>query len=195
MTITGWGFAQSAADLQSMADQLTGLLAEGGEDRLTVTSPAGDVKYATVRLSGQPTAQITSPYRHTLDYQIQFWAVDPRKYGETRTFSGAASVVPWHRGNFAAVPEVTVRGSFSGGYRLIYGQSEFIVSAPLASGRTHRVDMRTGWLFENDVLKPGAVTRAELFTVPKGMQTQPLSVEPRSTGSGTVSVKLRDTYV
>lgn len=194
VSITGTILGSSESMLDALVEELGGLLADGGESVLTVQDGSGDVTYARVRLGAETTIERFGDGSHTAAYQVQFRAADPRRYGEARTFTGA-SVVPYQRGNFPATPEVTVSGTFPGGYRIGYGGAEFIVSAALASGQSHVIDMRTGWVRRNGVVLPGAATRAELFTVKKGRQTLAMSVSPRTTGSGSLSVEVHDTYV
>jgi hypothetical protein len=58
-------------------DALDGLLADGGSDTLTVTTPKG-AKTATVFRYGEPQLRILV-YGSVAEYQIQLWAPDPEK--------------------------------------------------------------------------------------------------------------------
>ena len=72
------------------------------------------------------------------------------------------------------------------------GGAQFIVSAALTSGVTHRLDFVNGWLYRNGVLTQGAVSRAQVFTIPPGAPST-VSLTPVS-GSGSLTVKVTETY-
>jgi hypothetical protein len=58
-------------------DALDALLADGGSDTLTVTTPKG-AKTAVVSRYGEPQLRIVV-YGSVAEYQIQLWAPDPEK--------------------------------------------------------------------------------------------------------------------
>lgn len=193
ITISGVCIADSPAALTNAARRFRGILASGDESTLTVTDALGALTARVARASA-PTFKIHGHDAVVADFSITLWASDPCQYGAEHTYSGK-SVTPWHRGNAPAVPNVTVKGSYPSGYILGYGAREFIVSRALVSSRPHSIDMRTGWLSESGSVIAGAVTRAEVFTIAPGDSNTLLTLEPRTSGSGTVTVAVRDTYI
>lgn len=194
ISITGTILGESERMLEQLIEQLTGLLADGGDAVLSVQDDVGPETHARVRLAAETVVTRHGDGAHTAEFQVQFRAPDPRRYGERREFTGTA-VVPWQRGNFPAIPTVTVTGPFASGYRLTYGAKEFRVTRRVPSGGAHVVDMRTGWVYEGGIVRPGAATRAELFTIPRGRSSADLRVEPIGTGGGRITVALNDTYI
>lgn len=186
VTVSGWAWAQSQAALTALGDQLTGLLADGEKGRLTVDSPDGRTLWTDVLLSGQTTFERRSPYAHTADYQVQFWADDPRRYGALRVFSGGANA--YHRGNAPAFPLIRI-SSGAATYNVVSPGGTFRVSGAPAGGE-HVIDMRTGRLTRNGVPVLGAVVRAETWAIPRGARW----THTITAGSG-LSVEVHDTYV
>lgn len=130
-----------------------------------------------------------------LRFEIPLEAVDPFKYGESRSFSAAvgSSVDVFHRGTVPAWPVATVTGSLPSGYSLSLGGRTVTVTKSLASGSTHTVDMRTGILRENGSRVYGSLGVAKYFTVKPGSRQSFSS--STSTGSGTVTLRFNDTYI
>lgn len=129
-------------------------------------------------------------YGRTAEYQVSWLAQDPRWYGEARKYPGG-SVGVFHRGNYEAIPIIEVTGSRPSGYTVQSQGHEFVVTRALASGQTHRIDMSTGWLYVNGALQTSGVGAADTFTIPPG----PVVNVAVSGGSGSMTVKLYDTYV
>lgn len=126
-------------------------------------------------------------------YRCRVEAPGSLLFGETKTFGPATSVSAYHYGTEDAVPVITVTGTMASGYTVNGpGGAQYTVSQALTSGQTHRIDMRTGWLYRNDVLQQGAVSRAQTWTVPPGVATS-MSLAPVA-GSGSMSVKVTDTF-
>lgn len=141
-------------------------------------------------------AEIPDPeilvYGKIASYRCRVEAPGSLLYGETHTYAGT-SVQAYHYGNAPAVPDITVTGSMPSGYQVGGpGGAQFIVSAALTSGVTHRLDFTNGWLFRDGVLVQGAVTRAQVFTIPPGAPST-VSLTPVS-GSGAMTVKVTDTF-
>lgn len=191
VSITGVILGDSPAGLQRAVRQLNGLLADGGADTLTVQD-ALEPLWARVRRAGAPGVRIHGEDPSVADYQVQFWAPDPRRYGKARKFTGA-QVVPFHYGTMPAIPEVLVTGTFPQGYVVAYGSTAFIVDAPLETGQTDRIDMRTGWLYRNGALLTGAVAAAEVIHIPPGSADEPMSLTGTG-GAGSMTVRVVDTF-
>lgn len=184
VSIQGTILASSEGSLQARVDQLAGLLADGSIGRLTVQDDHGNATWADVRLAAATKITRFTSGREA-SFQVQFWAPDPRRYGELRTFSGGANV--YHRGNAPAFPVVRI-GSGAASYDITWQGRTFRVSgAP--SGGVHRVDMRTGRLTRNGAPVLGAVVRAETSPLPPGARWS----YAVSAGSG-VTVEVHDTF-
>lgn len=119
-------------------------------------------------------------------FQVQFLAPDPRKYGEIRSFAGA-SVQAFHYGNYPAAPVVDVVGPVSAPYTVASQGHSVTVTQSLTSGQTHRINMGTGWVYRNGVLQTGAVSVANVFTIPPGPGVA-------VTGPASMTVNVTDTY-
>lgn len=184
VSISGTILAESPTELESMIVQLTGLLSDGGTGRLTVQDDNARATWADVRLAAQ-----TEIDRYTTgleaDYQVQFWAPDPRRYGELRTFP-AGQV--YHRGNTEAVPVVEVTGPVSAPYSVSSQGRTVTVTQALTSGQVHRIDMATGWVRRNGVLQLGAVSAADVFMIPRGTGAA-------VSGPSSMRVLVHDTFI
>ncbi len=191
-SITGTILASSREELEHGKNRLTGLLADGEVGRLTVHGDYGS-SWADVRQMGVKLGSVDG---FEADFQIQFVASDPRRYGETQTFTGT-SVQPYHYGNATAIPVIEVTGSLPTGYRVNGPDGrQYRVGQALSSGQTHRIDMSTGWLYRNNVLQTaaGVVTRYQTWGIPPGSTGVAMSLTPNS-GSGSMTVKVLDTFL
>lgn len=141
-------------------------------------------------------AEIPDPeilvYGRVASYRCRVEAPGSLLYGETHTYTGT-SVSAYHYGTSPAIPDIMVTGTMPSGYRVNGpGGAQFIVSQALTAGVTHRLDFANGWLFRNGVLTQGAVSRAQVFTIPPGAPST-VSLTPVS-GSGSLTVKVTDTF-
>lgn len=191
--IRGTILAGSPVELDLMRAQLTGLLADGGTGRVVVAGVSGTT-WADVRLAAKPSVDESTDAIEA-DYQIQFWAADPCRYGGTNTVSSATGANAFHYGNVAAIPviEVTAVASMPSGYTVSAGGKSFVVAQALTAGQTHRIDMETGWVYRDGALQTGAVGAAELWTVPPGQRL--LHTLTPVSGSGLMTVTTIDTYI
>lgn len=191
ISISGVILGESPTDLQQAVRRLNGLLADGDDAVMTVLD-AVEPLWARVRRASAPAVKVHGEDAAVADYQVQFWAPDPRRYGRVREFVGS-SVVPFHQGTLPAIPEVLVTGTFPQGYTIGYGPRVFIVTAPLAAGRTHRIDMRTGWVYRDSTQLVGAVAAAEVLRIPPGMPDEPVTLTGTN-GSGSLTLRVADTF-
>ena len=182
--IQGHILASSPAVLMSRVDQLNGLLSDGSTGRLSVQDEHGNVTWADVRLAAA-TKVSRLPSGREATFQVQFWAPDPRRYGELRSFSNGNNV--FHRGNAPAFPVVRI-GTGGASYDVTWQGRTFRVSGA-TSGGVHRIDMRTGRLTRNGVPVLGAVTRAETSALPPGARWN-YSLSP----SRAFTVEVHDTF-
>lgn len=191
VSISGWILAPTPGELEQMRLRLTGLLADGGSGRLVVDSPRGQT-WADVRLAGQTTVKVRGKSETEAAFQIQFWAADPRRYGESRTFGPGTSVEAYHYGNFPAHPILEVTGTMSG-YTVRQGSRDLVVGLAITSGQTHRINLRTGRLTINGALQVGAVTEPQSWAISPGA-TWTHQLIPAS-GSGSLKVIPTDTFI
>lgn len=203
ISISGNCLAKSPAELAWMRSQLTGLLADGGKARLAVDHQ-GSTLWADVRLASQTKFVVRGGDGKTARFQLQLWAADPRKYGETRTFgpvAPGAELPVFHYGNFPASPRFTVR---AGGSPLdegwaVYGpgsgdsRKRFKVNGSVSAGSSNIIDLATGQVTAGGVLRVGVVEDATTWAVPGGVQMTHL-IDTNGDG-GTLSVSITDTYI
>lgn len=184
ITLTGRIFSNSPADQEHKFDRLNGLLGDGQTGRLVVDN-AGSSRWADVQLDGEP--EITQRmYGEFADYRLQLWAIDPLKYGETRTFGPGAA---YHYGNAPSFPTFTVTGTYPSGYTISAGGESFVVSQALVAGQTHRIEMKTGALFRNNVRQISGVSSASRWAVDPGK-----ALSHSLSGSGSLAVKVTDAW-
>lgn len=125
--------------------------------------------------------------------EIGFHLPDPRKYGKPKRVFASGEKAS-HGGNHDSIPEITVTGNMPSGYTIVGpAGKQYIVSQPLLSGSTHRIDFSTGLLYLNGALQSGAVTRAETWTVPPN-QSVVMTLVPVS-GSGALAIHVPRTSI
>jgi hypothetical protein len=79
VTLSGKVHASSDADFEAALVALSGLLADGESDTLTVTTGVGATT-ATVYRYGMPRTRVIV-WGSLAEYQLQLWAPDPVRYG------------------------------------------------------------------------------------------------------------------
>ena len=195
VAISGHAFADSPQRLAHLRSRLTGLLAGGGTGRIQVER-FGVTQWADGKLASK-TKFTERGGQNVATFQIQLWCPNPLKFGDANQFTiGSAYEKVFHYGNTVGYPVITVSGSMPGGYVLQSSAgAEYRVTTPLVSGTPHTVDMSTGLLVRNGLAVSGGVTRADLWRVPGGSGATDLRILPITTGSGTASVTLLDTYI
>ncbi|KTS90670.1 hypothetical protein NS183_07745 [Microbacterium testaceum] len=166
ITVDGNIVANSVYELNRMGHQIRGWGAAG--DRFTIAVDLqGETLTATVRtISREATDSGVRGSTFYAPFQVQFLAPDPRKYGETTTFtvpSGTATAV-YSRGNFPAHPLIEIP-SAPAAYSVTSPAGVFNVNGATAGG-THRIDMRTGRVYRNGAWMPG-VGRGPVWAVPQ----------------------------
>lgn len=133
--------------------------------------------------------------RH-LPFQMELRFIDPYKYGDKQSFSGAVGTDfdVYQRGTVPAWPLITVTGSMPNGYEISLGTQLIQVTRPVTSGNPHTIDTRTGILRVNGAVVAGALGIAELFRVNPGLPQSVYALAP-FTGTGTVKCDVTDTYI
>ncbi|BCW47900.1 hypothetical protein [Arthrobacter sp. StoSoilB13] len=130
-------------------------------------------------------------------WQVRLKFVDPRKYGETWTWAasvGAPASGIWHRGNYDATARFVVAGSMPDGYKLTIKGLIFNVTAPLVTGHPHSIDYGTGRLSIDGAIVHGGLGWGFTPGITPGVPTA-LAIEPNTTGTGTATLTLLDTYI
>ena len=184
VSLAGLVRTDSPATQEAAMRQVSSLLGNGQEGRLTVEGPLG-VTWADVVLNAAPEVRMLA-YGTTARYRLEFWAHDPRRYGVLRSFGPGALHTVYHRGDFPAHARYIIPNA-AAAYRLTSPVGDFVVSGATAGG-THEVDMRTGRVYRNGTLMPG-VSSGVTWAIPPG----PGWVQSISTGSMTVQVT--DTFI
>lgn len=185
INISGTILAGSAAELQYMKDQLAGVLAAGASGKLTVDDESGTT-WRNVRLAAVADPEDLDDESAT--YGLTFWAADPRRYGEARTF--AAGGLAYHYGNFPATPRLLV-GAGSGGYTITGPGGRVVTVNSNAPSSAHSIDFVTGGLFNASGGRvANAITVYQPWTVAPGAQ-----VSVSITGSRSLSQRVTDTFI
>lgn len=192
ITINGRVISSNHDYLHQAAGIITSLGLRGGAKLLV--DGHGPAQWALVDPRDEVTCEFeTDTY---LRFQIPLEAIDPFKYGEAQSFSGAvgAAFDVYHRGTVPALPVITVTGSLPGGYELTLGGRLVSVTRAVTTGVAHTLDMRTGILRVGGSVARGGISYSELFKIAPGMP-QSLYSLPITTGSGTVKAAFNDTYI
>lgn len=153
--------------------------------RLTVDEP-GLTAWGTVEIRAVEFEPFG--FAPEADFRVDFYMADPRKYGPSERVFGSGELA-YHRGNLDAVPSVRVTGNMPLGYAILGPDGkQYVVTQPLTAGITHRIDFSTGLLYRSNVLQQGAVSRAEVWTVPPGPGVEMRLVT--QSGGGTLAVEV-----
>lgn len=188
ITVDGYALAASAIELGHLRNAVMGVCAAGGRARLTIDHQEQTL-WAHVRRGAKPTFK-DAGIRHGVHrgrFMLSMLAADPRKYGETREF--AAGVAAVHYGNFPATPVHEVTGTGSGYTITGPAGRAFTVSSGPGSG-VDRIDMASGRVYRNGALLLGAVSRADLWTIPPGAPGVTHAIS-----AGTLTTTVTDTFV
>lgn len=166
--------------------RLSGLLADGGMDRLVVDE-GSSVRWLDVVRGGEPDITMIT-YGIAASYSFEAWAPDPRMYGDTREFAAGETAV--HYGNFPATPRLLV-GAGSGGYT-VTGPDARQVVVGTAPAEAHYIDFVTGGLFTNAGIRQlGAITTYQPWKIGPGLPGAAASI----TGSRSLAQRVTDTFV
>lgn len=187
-SMSGLIHADSSPEYEAAIRRITGLAVRSTKPLFA--GSATDGLWCSARRQGD--VDVTPlVYGRVARYMLQWYAPDPRWYGKMREFAGT-SVDAWHAGNAEAFSIIEVAGNRPGGYTVSSQGRSYVVTKPLVSGAPHRIDMRSGWLYVDGAVQVGAVARAETFMLPPGGLT---TVSLTGSGSGSMTVKVHDTYV
>lgn len=163
---------------------LSGLLADGLTDRLTVENASS--QWVDVRRAGEFDMRMRA-YGRIASYRVQFWAANPRIYGEVRDFNAGAAAVQY--GNFKATPRLLI-GAGTGGYT-VTGPSGRVVTVATAPTAAHEIDFATGGLYLNGVRQVGAISVYQPWVVRPGVP----GVIATISGARTLTQRITDTFM
>lgn len=189
ISIDGHALAWSEFELGQLRNQIMGVCADGGRQKITVEHQ-GEAMHATVRRGAKPTF-VDAGVRHGMmraRFAIFLVAADPRKYGEVHDFPAGTEAV--NRGNFPATPRLMV-GAGSGGYTVTGPGGRRVVVGTAPAG-AHYIDFASGGLFTAaGVRQVGAITIYEPWTVPVGAPGVTASIS----GSRSLVQRVTDTFI
>lgn len=187
ISIAGWILASTSTELQHMRNRLMGLLADGDSGRLEVEQPLGTT-WANVMLADIPSVKVRGATECEAEYQIQFWAPLPQKFGDVRTFAAGAPAT--HYGNVLATPRLLI-GPGAGGYTVTGPDGRVVVVATAPAGE-HYIDFATGGLFTAaGVRQAGTISVYQPWEIPVGSP----GVVATISGSRTLFQQVTDTFM
>lgn len=197
----GWRgrcYANSEGRLEWWRGALVGLLA-GGDSGQVIVGNRGLTTWANARLATRAEFAKIPGGALMARYRIQFWAANPRKFGDVRrhpdgsAWPFASGEPAYHYGNFAATPVHVVSGDMSG-YTINgpVGKAK-VVTVPVVAGHPHTIDDATGYLSIDGVIVVGGMSQADTWAIPAGAQVTH-TLTPAS-GTGTLATTVLDTYL
>lgn len=187
--VSGWIIASSPGELQHSRNLLAGILADGDYGRMTVRRPLGEM-WIDVGLNGTPAITVSGGSECEATFYIEFWAPNPRWFGDVNTFAAGEEAV--HRGNFKAAPVLVVTGPHPGGYTITAGADQFTVISTLGTGSVDEIDMATGRVYRNGELLIGGMGRADTWQIPPGL---PGVVHTITGNASSLTVRVTDTFI
>lgn len=195
---SGLCFAQSEDALAEWGEGFAAIAADGDAHRLQ-GDELGRQRWAMAQRSGAPTFRSARRPTRNLRarYEISLNCPDPRKYASVDRALLEYSTGPVLvniRGTYLSTPVFSVRAvSSMSGYTLSVGAAEFRVSAPLAAGQTHVIDMADELVLSGGVAVLGAKAGGEpLYIRPRTPTT--VSLIPNS-GTGQFICSAPPTFV
>ncbi|WP_136043215.1 MULTISPECIES: hypothetical protein [unclassified Microbacterium] len=172
-------------EMEALENHVRGICADGGWSKLTIDGGTGS-QWANVGLSSIDFDVLGVDPR-LAEFQIQFWAPDPRLYGEQRDFAGGQPAL--NHGSFPATPRLLV-GAGSGPYT-VTGANGRIVTVSAAPNAAHEIDFATGGLFLNGIRQINAIAVYQPWDVPPGLP----GVTATISGSRTLVQRVTDTFI
>lgn len=137
-----------------------------------------------------------TPITDTLaQWQVGLKFVDPRKYGNSKTFvlDAGATVQVHHRGNYGAMPKFVIRGD-APSYTLTINGWNYAVSKALQTGKPHRIDYANGKLYVNGALTQNSLGNTNVTTIPPGASVG-CGLFLTAGGTGSADMTVTDTYI
>jgi hypothetical protein len=190
-SLTGIFIANSEALMFEGMNRFSSLLQQPG---VLEVNGYGRDQWANVRRTSQLI--ITPQTDRVCLWQAKLKAVDPRKFGRSRTFAVAvgAPVNAFHRGTYPASPSFIIRGDMPGGYTITVDGWDYRVTKALQTGKPHRLDYNDGDLYVNGTLTQNSLGNTNLRTIPPGPGVG-VGLYPVTTGTGSADMTVWDTYI
>ncbi|MFJ2619686.1 hypothetical protein [Glutamicibacter sp. NPDC087344] len=190
VTINGRLIAKTPGDAFMARQHLTSLLRKPGKFSV---DQFNQIQHAVARRGRIQPGNIVGRW---LTFQMEIRFIGPQKFGEERIFVAKPneSVAAFHQGNHPASPVATVAGSFPGGYTLTLAGLSVVVTEPLTSSAPHTVDFAKGRLYKNGAVVRGGMSTAMLGKV-EPFQRDAFSISPNTTGNGTATLSIFDTFM
>lgn len=167
--LTGFVYAESAADLGNLIDQLGGLLVDDDATALFEWQQYGaDWRRASVRRFGAPDIDRQGSTGFA-QFRISLRASDQRIYGTPKKTARAAAVEGLNLGTYPAPLVLEVQGDSPAGWTAAGPNGAVVVvNAALVAGSTHRYDGDTGMLAIDGAPQITGVTRSDAIEAPQG---------------------------
>jgi hypothetical protein len=216
LSLTGTAVASSPAELLSMRDEFTSLLAHGEYSEIAVQNST-ETRYITVALEGSPS------WSQKIDtaavWKLDLYAPDPRMYGPTLStqitdstvnggmdypmdypvnYGGAISVQAVsisNRGNTYSWPIFKVTGDFFQGFSVTNAAGKVItydgvvtMTAPVT------IDTGAGTATQNGTDKSTGLSSRDWFSIPPNQSIQPMFL-PKQDAVGWCDIMYRDTWI
>lgn len=190
-SLSGNVLADSPAQLATLRKRLTGLLAAGQLGRIQVARPWG-TEWADCRLAGQ-TKFLERGGTSTASFQLQLWCPNPRKYGDTNTFTFTGTGELFQYGNFQASPVFTISGDAPLGYT-INGEhgEEYKVTTPLVPGAPHTINFANARLRIGSTLTSNGNGAADVWDTAAGSVSRYIL---SSAGTVSATATVTDTFI
>jgi len=222
ISISGTAVAANSTELQSMRDNLIGMLSENEYASISVETSTG-VRYATVGLEGKP--EWVQQLDNVAVFRVEFYAPDPYLYGvEKKTQAGAYVVsgglkypikypmqfnyseqavnrTVTNEGNAISYPKFVAVGDFYSGFKVFTGFGGKVVTytGMVTKQSPVTIDMAKGTATQNGVDKTTLVTDRQWFGIPPQTTIfpsfDPIAGNGMATASGWCDIIYRDTWI
>lgn len=168
VTASFFAIAPSWQELQRLRDVMMRPGADG--ERMHLQTKNRDVsRFAFGKRQGLPTFTDAGVRRNGViraSCEMQFVCADPRLYGEQRRITPGSTVKITNRGNFPAMPRLTLSGNKPGGYTVNGPGGSVRVLRPLVSGKPHTLDLYSEELYIGGAVVNNAFGVMVPFRVP-----------------------------
>lgn len=216
LTLTGTAVANSPAQLLSMRDELTSILAHGEYAEIAVKNST-ETRYITVGLEGSPS------WVQKIDtaalWKLELYAPDPRMYGVQKsaqvtdnTITGGVdypmdypvnygggtlkpSVTLSNNGNTHSWPTFVVRGDYYSGFVITDNSGKRIrYDGVVSLSDPVTINTADGTATQNGIDKSTLLSQRGWFPIPPKSSIQP-SFLPVQDAAGWCDIMYRDTWI
>lgn len=217
ISLSGTAVALNRAQLQTMRDRLTGLLAEGEYAELSVETSVS-TRYSTVGLEGK--VEWVQQLDNVAVFRVEFYAPDPYIYGFERTITlGSTTAQPGglkyplnypmnynsdsttpknqsisNSGNATAWPTFKITGDYFSGFSITSGSNKLTYLGPVSYSSAIVIDTAKGTAIQDGIDKSTFLTDREWFSVAPKETIYP-KFTPIQDASGWCDIMIRDTFI